>query len=89
MTNKQYKLLLGLCMSQNLLDELIDNLSENIEQGKEEPYKDHLPNAHYIRVTKYFDYRRKNPNNFRQTAETKSRAAEVIDKLYEEMKGQG
>lgn len=88
-TVAQYNRLLGICASQNLLDELIDNLSENIEQGKEEPYKDHLPNAHYIRLTKYFDYRRKNPNNFRQATETKSRAAEVVDKLYEEMKGQG
>ena len=89
MTKKQYNTLLGICASQKLLDELIDNFSENIEQGKEEPYKDKLPNAHYIRIVKYFDYRRKNPDKFIEVAKTKSRAAEVTDKWYEEMKGQG
>lgn len=89
MTIGQYNRLLGICASQKLLDELVDNLSEKIETGDEKPYRDDYPNAHYIRVVKYFDYRRKNPDKFRQAAETKSKAAEVTDKWYEEMKGQG
>ena len=89
LTKTQYQKLLGLCMSQKLLDELIKNLSENIEVGKEEPYKAHLPNAHYIKLVKYFDYRRKNPDKFMLPTETKSKAAEVTEKWYEEMKGRG
>ena len=89
MTAAQYNRLLGICTSKKLLDETINSLSEKIETGEEKPFKVNLPNAHYIRVVKYIDFRRKNPDKFRQAEETKSTAAEVINKWYDEMKGRG
>ena len=89
MTEGQYQRLLGICASQKLLDELINEFSRNIETGKEKPYKASLPNAHYIQLVKYYEYRKKNPDRFRPAEETKSTAAEVINKWYDEMKGRG
>ena len=77
---EQYNRLLGICASQKLLDELVDSLSENIEQGKEQPYRADFPNAHFIRLQKYRNYRLKNPDNFHK--KTESHVANVIDKLY-------
>lgn len=78
---EQYNRLLGICASQKLLDELVDSLSENIEQGKEQPYRVDFPNAHFIRLQKYRDYRLKNPDKFNK--KTESHVANVIDKLYQ------
>lgn len=78
---EQYNCLLGICASQKLLDELVDSLSENIEQGKEQPYRADFPNAHFIRLQKYRNYRLKNPDKFHK--KTESHVANVIDKLYE------
>lgn len=64
MSAEQYNRLLGICASQKLLDELVDNLSENIEQGKEHSFRSEFPNTHYIRLQKYYDFRRKNPEKF-------------------------
>lgn len=58
---EQYNRLLAKCTSQKLLDELIDSLSANIETGKEQPFKADFPNAHFIRLEKYFEWRRKHP----------------------------
>lgn len=89
MTAAQYNRLLGICTSKKLLDESINSLSEKIETGEEKPFKANLPNAHYIRVVKYIDFRRKNPDKFRQTEETKSNVNEIMTKWYDEMKGRG
>lgn len=78
---EQYNRLLGICASQKLLDELVDSLSENIEQGKEQPYRADFPNAHFIRLQKYRNYRLKNPDKFNK--KTESHVANVIDKLYQ------
>ena len=77
---EQYNRLLGICASQKLLDELVDSLSENIEQGKEQPYKAEFPNAHFVRLQKYREFRLKNPDKFRE--KQKSKVANVIDDLY-------
>lgn len=61
---EQYNHLLGVCASQKLLDDLVDNLSENIEEGKEKPYQCDFPNAHFIRLKKYREFRLKNPERF-------------------------
>ena len=61
LTAEQYNRLLAKCASQKLLDELIDSLSANIETGKEQPFKADFPNAHFIRLEKYFEWRRKHP----------------------------
>lgn len=61
LTAEQYNRLLGICASQKLLDELVDSLSENIETGKEQPFRADFPNAHSIRLEKYFEWRRKHP----------------------------
>ena len=61
---KQYKSLLALCLSEKLLNELINSFSCNIEVGKERPYTADLPNAHFERLKSYYNYRKKNPNKF-------------------------
>ena len=65
LTPEQYEQLLSICLDKNLLNELIDSLSEKIETGKEEPYKADLPNAHFVRLKAYYDYRRKYPDKFK------------------------
>ena len=79
LTAEQYNRLQVLCMSQKLLDELIESLSDNIEEGKEKPYQGEYPNAHFIRLSKYLEYRRKNPQKFTNKAACKSKAQEQAD----------
>lgn len=61
LTAEQYNRLLGICASQKLLDDLVNSLSENIETGEEQHYRAEFPNAHSIRLEKYYEWRRKHP----------------------------
>jgi hypothetical protein len=61
---KHHQSLLALCLSEKLLNELINSFSSNIEVGKERPYQADLPNAHFERLKSYYNYRKKNPNKF-------------------------
>lgn len=70
LTAEQYNRLLGICASQKLLDELVDSLSENIETGKEQPFRADFPNAHLIRLEKYREYRLKYPARFQAARNT-------------------
>lgn len=79
---EQYQKLLAMCLGENLLNELIDSFSSNIEVGKERPYQADLPNAHYERLKSYYNYRRKNPNSFTNN-ESKQ---DVWEKLAEKYK---
>ena len=65
MSVEQYNKLLGICASQKLLDELIDNLSENIETGKEHSFRSDFPNTHFVRLQQYRKFRLKNPERFK------------------------
>lgn len=65
LSENQYQKLLGICASEKLLNELIDSFSIQIEVGKERPYTADLPNAHYERLKSYYNYRKKNPEKFR------------------------
>ena len=77
--DNQYQSLLALCLSEKLLNELINSFSINIEVGKEQPYKADLPNAHFERLKSYYNYRKKNPDKF-TTEESKQG---VWDRLAE------
>ena len=76
---EQYQSLLALCLSEKLLNELINSFSCNIEVGKERPYTADLPNAHFERLKSYYNYRKKNPNKF-VSEDTKQ---DVWDRLAE------
>lgn len=65
LTEKQYSQLLSMCISEKLLNELVNSFSVAIEVGKERPYTAELPNAHYERLKSYYNYRKKNPDKFR------------------------
>ena len=78
---KQYKSLLALCLSEKMLNELINSFSVNIEVGKERPYTADLPNAHFERLKSYYNYRKKNPNKF--VSETAKQ--DVWDRLAEKI----
>jgi hypothetical protein len=79
--DKQYKSLLALCLSEKMLNELINSFSVNIEVGKERPYTADLPNAHFERLKSYYNYRKKNPNKF--VSETAKQ--DVWDRLAEKI----
>ena len=78
---EQYQSLLALCLSEKLLNELINSFSCNIEVGKERPYQADLPNAHFERLKSYYNYRKKNPNKF--TSEEAKQ--DVWDRLAEKI----
>lgn len=69
LSESNYNKLLGISLSKKLLKETIDNLSSKIEEGAEQPYKSNCPNAHFIRLKKYIDYRRKHPEKFEEQEE--------------------
>ncbi len=61
---EQYGKLLSMCVSEKLLNELINSFSVNIEVGKERPYNADLPNAHFERLKSYYNWRKRNPEKF-------------------------
>lgn len=77
LTESKYKALESICISDKLLNELIDSLSRAIETGKEQPYKAELPNAHYERLKSYYNYRKKNPDKFRDETTPKKTATKM------------
>lgn len=82
LTESQYGKLVSLCVSDKLLNELINSFSSNIEVGKERPYNADLPNAHYERLKSYHAFRVKNPDKFREAQEqkkTKSRGEIMLE----------
>lgn len=90
MSVEQYNKLLGICASQKLLDELVNNLSENIKQGTEHSFRSDYPNTHFVRLQKYRKYRLDNPDKFPPHKQTeKSEVGEIVDKWYNEMKERG
>lgn len=73
LSEEQHSQLLAMCMSNELLNELLNSLSRNIEVGKERPYIADLPNAHYERLKSYYNFRRRNPQRFvERGSETKT-----------------
>lgn len=56
LTSKQLDALKALIMNDKALNEIINNLSENIETGKEKLYDEKTPAMHYIRLKKYWQY---------------------------------
>lgn len=61
LTSSEYSKMLGICCSQKLLDELIEELSCAIGVGKYPPYKADAPNAHFILLRNFYDYRKTHP----------------------------
>ena len=83
LTDENYQKLLGICMSEKLLNELIEQLSEKIGTGEENPYNAACPDAHYIRLRSYYKYRLKNPDKFKEQEQT---SREAFNEFYEKEK---
>lgn len=66
LTDKEYQKLLAFTLSEKALSQLIEDLSKRIAEGKEKNWSKDTPNIHYARLKAYWDYRRKNPDKFRQ-----------------------
>lgn len=64
LTKEQYNKLLAVTLSEKAINLVINDLSKNIEIGKENRYSEDLPNLHFERLKTYWDYRRKNPDKF-------------------------
>jgi hypothetical protein len=83
LSKDNYNKFLGICANRKLFDELIDAFSENIETGKEEPYRADFPNAHFVRLKAYYDYRRKYPDRFK---EPEPKTSQAFNDFYEREK---
>ena len=57
LTSKQLDALKTMILNDSLLNELIQELSENIEQGKEKIFDAKRPGIHFVRLKKYWQYR--------------------------------
>lgn len=80
LSDKQKSKLLGIVMNEKILNELINDLSKNIETKKEDFIDEKHPNLHYERLRAYWEFRRKNPNKF------KNNNTEIIkEDPYEEL----
>ncbi len=66
LTDKEYQKLLAFTLSEKALSQLIEDLSKRIAEGKEKNWSKDTPNIHYARLKAYWEYRRKNPDKFRQ-----------------------
>ena len=84
LSREKYQMLLGMCASEKLLNELINSFSVNIEVGKERPYMAELPNAHYERLKSYYNYRKRNPDKF--TLQSKEDVWEQLAEKYKDLK---
>ena len=83
LSKEQYGKLLAYCASEKLLNELINSFSVQIEVGKERPYTAELPNAHYERLKSYYNYRKKNPDKFRDDADNNDAIFKRLQEKYE------
>lgn len=63
--------LLALTLSEKLSEQLINELSANIERNKANRYDEKFPNAHFEDLKSYLDYRRKHPEKFNTSTEEK------------------
>ncbi len=66
LTDKEYQKLLAFTLSEKALSQLIEDLSKRIAEGKEKNWSQDTSNIHYARLRAYWDYRRKNPDKFRE-----------------------
>ena len=72
-----YEKLLSVTQSKELLNEVINDLGKAIRTGKEQPYRDDLPYAHYERLRAYIQYRKTHPN-IKQGGTAKDRTTAAI-----------
>lgn len=87
LTDKQYGKLVSMCASEKLLNELMNSFSCKIEVGTERPYNADLPNAHYERLKSYYNFRKKNPDKFRETQESNG-CSKALNDWYEKAMAQ-
>ncbi len=66
LSDNEYQKLLGITLSEEALNLLIEDLSQKIAEGKEKNWSQETPNIHYARLKAYWNYRRKNPDKFRE-----------------------
>lgn len=83
LSKEHYGKLLSMCASEKLLNELINSFSIQIEVGKERPYTAELPNAHYERLKSYYNYRKKNPDKFRDDTSNNDAIFERLRQKWE------
>jgi predicted phage replisome organizer len=71
LSNSNYQKLLGITLSEKLLNQLIEDFSCAIAEGKEEDYRADKPDAHFVRLRKYYDWRKTHPRNDSSTTQGK------------------
>lgn len=80
LTDKQYQRLLGITLSRKANDELIESLSSAIERGKEPAYDFDLPNAHFVRLRDFWNWRKKH-NLLPESAQAQPMTREYIQSI--------
>ncbi len=83
LTNAQYQKLLALTLSEKFLNELIEDFSCAIAEGKEDDYRADKPDAHFSRLRKYFNWRKTHPRVEGQSNTFKSKNQEISEVLSE------
>lgn len=83
LSKEHYEKLLAMCLSEKMLNELINSFSIQIEVGKERPYTAELPNAHYERLKSYYNYRKKHPEVFRDDVDNNDAIFERLRQKWE------
>lgn len=92
LNNAQYQKLLGITLSEKLLNQLIEDFSCAIAEGKEEDYRADKPDAHFVRLRKYYDWRKTHPKTDIQSGGFKTKNQEIqevqdeVDRVIEELK---
>ena len=95
LSQNEYGKLLGITLSQKLLDQVIEELSQAIGIGKYEQYRADCPNAHYILLRKFIDWHKKHPDTEPATSKQsgfKTKNQEIqevqdeVDRVIEELK---
>lgn len=68
LTKSQYGKLTSFVLNAEKLNEIIEDFGKKIEVGKEPQFRENLPNAHFVRLMDYWNFRRKNLQKFREQA---------------------
>ena len=95
LSQNEYGKLLGITLSQKLLDQVIEELSQAIGIGKYEQYRADCPNAHYILLRKFIDWHKKHPDTepaipkqsgFKTKNQEIQEVQDEVDRVIEELK---
>lgn len=86
LTRKNYDTLLTCILDENILNELINELSSVIAQKNDryKPYDEHYPDAHFIHLKNFWKFRYEHPEKFtpEKNVSSSNNISETIDRVF-------